>query len=143
MRQLDENAPAKPYKSWKADGDTASLQGDGKPTAQATSVPVWYVSYRATRLTSRREQSADFPSAICLDTLDGEDLIRQLPCKHAYHSACIVKWYLKKHDTCPLCKTYYVPHAEGNVTEPARALSRGRLTARDDALLRFYQTVPT
>lgn len=48
---------------------------------------------------------------------------------------------MKRHDTCPLCKNYYVPHQEVVITIPPEALRRGGRTARDEALLRYYQTV--
>lgn len=83
-------------------------------------------------------------SSICLDVLEDSDVVRRLSCRHTYHSECIVKWYMKKHDTCPLCKTYYVPHDEAeSVTVPRRALlgAGPGVNARDEAMLRFYQTV--
>jgi hypothetical protein len=47
---------------------------------------------------------------------------------------------MKKHDTCPLCKTYYVPHEEEPAVPP-RALLSGGVDRRDEAMLRYYQTV--
>lgn len=44
-------------------------------------------------------------SAICLDTLQVEDMVRHLPCQHYFHSSCLDGWYMRQHYTCPLCKT--------------------------------------
>ncbi|ETM97268.1 hypothetical protein PPTG_20392 [Phytophthora nicotianae INRA-310] len=41
---------------------------------------------------------------ICLiDFEDGED-VRNLPCKHIFHVACIDEW-LKRNTSCPMCKS--------------------------------------
>jgi hypothetical protein len=44
-------------------------------------------------------------SVICLDVLQGDDMVRHLPCHHYFHSSCLDTWYLRQHNTCPLCKT--------------------------------------
>lgn len=40
---------------------------------------------------------------ICLSAYDDGDELRELPCHHHFHSACIDKW-LHMNATCPLCK---------------------------------------
>eukprot|EP00591_Stephanopyxis_turris_P009597 CAMPEP_0195525776 /NCGR_PEP_ID=MMETSP0794_2-20130614/26391_1 /TAXON_ID=515487 /ORGANISM="Stephanopyxis turris, Strain CCMP 815" /LENGTH=276 /DNA_ID=CAMNT_0040656307 /DNA_START=214 /DNA_END=1044 /DNA_ORIENTATION=- len=41
--------------------------------------------------------------SICLeDYVEGEK-IKCLPCKHCFHSECIVPWLTKRQSTCPLC----------------------------------------
>jgi E3 ubiquitin-protein ligase RNF13 len=37
------------------------------------------------------------------DFVENEKL-RELPCKHAFHSRCIDPWLLKNKKSCPLCK---------------------------------------
>mmetsp|Transcript_11885 Transcript_11885/g.19857 ORF Transcript_11885/g.19857 Transcript_11885/m.19857 type:complete len:421 (-) Transcript_11885:1309-2571(-) len=41
--------------------------------------------------------------SICLETYDPGDSIRTLPCLHQYHVECVDNW-LKRNDTCPICK---------------------------------------
>jgi hypothetical protein len=44
--------------------------------------------------------------AICLESMQEGQSIRQLPCKHAYHAHCIDGWLKKKVTcvTCPQCR---------------------------------------
>ncbi|XP_038982558.1 E3 ubiquitin-protein ligase At4g11680-like isoform X2 [Phoenix dactylifera] len=45
----------------------------------------------------------DAECCICLSEYDDGVELRQLPCRHHFHSACIDKW-LSINATCPLCK---------------------------------------
>ncbi|KAJ8450188.1 hypothetical protein Cgig2_033382 [Carnegiea gigantea] len=45
----------------------------------------------------------DARCCICLSAYDDGDELRELPCRHHFHSACIDKW-LHMNATCPLCK---------------------------------------
>jgi len=60
---------------------------------------------------------------VCLEEyMDGEKLII-LPCKHAFHSHCIIPWLTERQATCPLCKSFVTdglpqeqePNQENNV----------------------------
>ncbi|OAQ74093.2 ring finger domain-containing protein [Pochonia chlamydosporia 170] len=72
-------------------------------------------SEAATAATTGNGDSASHPrfhlvltrrnSVICLDVLRDEDMVRHLPCQHYFHSSCLDTWYLRQHQTCPLCKT--------------------------------------
>jgi len=41
--------------------------------------------------------------AVCLSPFSEKELVVQLPCRHMFHSACIIKWLTECRKTCPLC----------------------------------------
>lgn len=55
---------------------------------------------------------------VCLVGLDPHARVVQLPCRHAFHPACISKWLTQCRNTCPLCSTpidqSQVPPAPGH-----------------------------
>lgn len=52
---------------------------------------------------------------ICQNPLRFGESVRQLPCGHIYHVACIDRWFggeaLEDHDNCPLCQKTILPDA--------------------------------
>ena len=47
------------------------------------------------------------PCAICLEEYEVGDRLRELPCKHFFHSHCIDPWFKDIHGICPVCKRDY------------------------------------
>jgi len=41
--------------------------------------------------------------AVCLNDFEDGDVMRRLPCGHAFHCACVDNW-LKRNKACPLCR---------------------------------------
>ncbi|KAH6883919.1 hypothetical protein B0T10DRAFT_580005, partial [Thelonectria olida] len=82
IENLDQAIPARTYRTWKAETEVAG--------------------------NSAEQPSAFLLCVFCLQTLQEGDMVRQLPCGHIFHSDCITKWFLKQHDTCPLCKFCYM-----------------------------------
>jgi len=42
--------------------------------------------------------------SICIDIIKQDDIIRQLNCKHVFHTKCIEKYLLEYNSSCPLCR---------------------------------------
>ncbi|CAI7921091.1 unnamed protein product, partial [Closterium sp. NIES-53] len=51
----------------------------------------------------RHVEAEDAECCVCLVRYEDGCVLRELPCSHHFHTACIDKW-LKSHPTCPLCK---------------------------------------
>lgn len=41
--------------------------------------------------------------AICCEDFELKEKVKQLPCKHLYHEACVLPW-LERHNSCPVCR---------------------------------------
>lgn len=41
-------------------------------------------------------------SICCNELCEGE--AHTLPCKHGFHAACIIEWFRRGYDTCPMCR---------------------------------------
>ncbi|WRX11298.1 zinc finger protein [Theobroma cacao] len=61
--------------------------------------------------------------AVCLSTLEDEEMARFLPnCKHTFHAECIDKW-LASQSTCPICRMEVEPRLQPEPREgPAIAI---------------------
>jgi hypothetical protein len=69
---------------------------------------------------------------ICLENFKKTGLVRQLPCKHNFHDACITTW-LENNKTCPLCvKEIEVPNDDplDNLAEENNNLAQEEETSR-------------
>ncbi|KAL1803587.1 hypothetical protein DCAR_0935285 [Daucus carota subsp. sativus] len=45
--------------------------------------------------------------AVCQDDFEKDMVVKQMPCKHVYHSECLLPW-LELHNSCPVCR-YELP----------------------------------
>ncbi|KAJ9417903.1 hypothetical protein QL093DRAFT_2642167 [Fusarium oxysporum] len=77
---LDQTAPARAYRQWKAE---TNYVADIEPGFNAC--------------------------AICLGPMLDEDMIRHLQCGHVFHSRCFGEWFFRRHDTCPTCISRIMP----------------------------------
>jgi hypothetical protein len=57
-------------------------------------------------VTTRRHCGGEFSDvcAVCLNDFEAGEALRQLPCYHAFHVACVDPW-ISLHGTCPVCRT--------------------------------------
>ena len=49
--------------------------------------------------------------AICLEAMAEGDMVKSLPCLHAFHAKCIDRW-LRSSKQCPMCK-HVIANAAG------------------------------
>lgn len=67
---------------------------------------------------ARCEEDAPACTVCLCEYQEGEMMLR-LPCRHAFHQSCIVKW-MSQHNTCPICREPLSPdaqHSEDGDTE--------------------------
>ena len=51
------------------------------------------------------EEKLDYDCAVCLSSMEKEEVVMELPCKHSYHKDCIEP-YLKDYSyKCPVCRS--------------------------------------
>lgn len=71
--------------------------------------------------------------AVCLSKFEEGDEIRQLPCCHSFHKACLDKWLDHQQITCPLCRSCLL-------TEDAAQKMRLSEQALTDELIFWYSS---
>ncbi|PHT58868.1 E3 ubiquitin-protein ligase RING1-like [Capsicum baccatum] len=62
---------------------------------------------------TQRHLNTDSQCSVCQDNFELGSEARQMPCKHLYHSDCIVPW-LVRHNSCPVCRLELPSRASGS-----------------------------
>ncbi|KAK4339160.1 hypothetical protein RND71_040622 [Anisodus tanguticus] len=62
---------------------------------------------------TQRHLNTDSQCPVCQDNFELGSDVKQMPCKHIYHSDCIVPW-LVRHNSCPVCRLELPSRASGS-----------------------------
>jgi len=71
---------------------------------------------------NRRHLDEDPQCAVCKDKFEVGAEAREMPCKHLYHTDCIIPW-LVQHNSCPVCRHPLPSQRSGSSTSSARVPS--------------------
>lgn len=86
-----------------------------------------------------KEEEAGLECCVCLDDFEMGTVGKQMPCKHIFHSDCLLPW-LQLHSSCPVCR-YQLPTSEdetngggggGGGSSSSSSSSQGSESTRDD-----------
>ncbi|KAF2681677.1 hypothetical protein K458DRAFT_343264 [Lentithecium fluviatile CBS 122367] len=85
-------------------------------TVPATVFQKWCDEHRGEQPNTTYATFDDVVCVICLESIQAQDSVRALSCKHFYHTQCFDRWFQGWHDSCPLCLTVVLPVGKhGNV----------------------------
>ena len=59
--------------------------------------------------------------SICLDEYELGEKLRVLPCRHMFHTDCILPWLTERQGLCPLCKYQVLPDNDEEANEEANS----------------------
>lgn len=66
---------------------------------------------------NRRHLDDDPQCAVCKDKFELGAEAREMPCKHLYHTDCIIPW-LVQHNSCPVCRHPLPSQRSGSTSTP-------------------------
>ena len=88
--------------------NTQSHPSPGEP--QPDSSKLGGHDQQSSEFSSQRRSFSQPTCAICLDDfVEGESLVRELPCAHIFHSECIDSFLRENSSLCPMCKKTALP----------------------------------
>jgi len=74
-----------------------------KDTASSENVAMHSTNVVESSANDADTESVPTHCSICLEMFDQDRVLKQLPCSHVFHVACLSDW-LRNHKSCPLCR---------------------------------------
>ncbi|WOH15744.1 hypothetical protein DCAR_0935288 [Daucus carota subsp. sativus] len=78
--------------------------------------------------------------AVCQDDFEKDMVVKQMPCKHVYHSQCLLPW-LELHNSCPVCR-HELPTDDPDYENRTRGAAASRGENNSSGNVRFESSGP-
>lgn len=119
IETINNEFPIKTYDQWKSEQRTIFKTTDSERTLQTQDAEISGIIESSTPAAAYPFNSDQ--CTICLEFLDGNDIVRPLKCFHCFHQDCIDPWLTGRRGECPLCKRdyYQPPTTEERISQSA------------------------
>lgn len=94
-------------------------QGDGGRYGTAPALKTAIEAMPVLTISKQSVEADEVYCAVCKEIFEIGGEVREMPCKHIYHSDCILPW-LALHSSCPICR-HEMPAEESSDTQPRTA----------------------
>ena len=92
--------------------------------APAQSLEHWRAGKTEEHVETFATVSLTLSCAICLESIEEDEQIRELRCGHIYHANCLELWVEKAHHNCPLCNYDMLGSEKTKIKTPPLSVSR-------------------
>ncbi|PVU95296.1 hypothetical protein BB559_002788 [Furculomyces boomerangus] len=86
------------------DIDQTSINKDTMPEANIKTGTQTNSSPNHDHQDKKEDDDSDVDCLICFDTINPNDLVRSIPCKHVFHQECLDIWLTTRSCLCPICR---------------------------------------